>query len=411
MGHSPQGQPVTKFGRILLVPAGMATIGLGAIAWAQIEGNDRGVPPIDSSANYEIGGVQVDVSAKTADQARAFGWRLAQRRGWKLLWGRVNNAPPEQAPNLSDGQLDQMVAGVSIEDEKIGPHRYIARLGVLFDRGRAAELLGIRAAGVRSVPMLVIPVMWSSGAPQSFERRTEWQKAWARFRSGGSPIDYVRPVGSGLDPLLLNIAQAGRPGRGQWRNLLEQYGAADIVVPIVKLERRWPGGPVAAVFEAYHGPDGQLLARFALRCDNSDAMPAMLDEGVRRLDEAYAAALRDGRLNADTSLAVEPEEVPALPEEAPIEASASPVALAGAASTAIVQVDTPDDAARAAVEGALRGVPGVRSVRVDSLALGGVSLMRVGFDGDPQAFRAALQAAGFTVEDTGGGLRLRRAAR
>jgi len=402
---------VTRFGRILLVPAGMAMLGLGALAWAQIEGNDRGVPPIDSSANYEIGGVQVDISAKTADQARAFGWRLAQRRGWKMLWGRVNNAPPEQAPNLSDGQLDQMVAGISIEDEKIGPHRYIARLGVLFDRGRAAELLGIRAAGVRSVPMLVIPVMWSSGAPQSFEHRTEWQKAWARFRSGGSPIDYVRPAGSGIDPLVLNVAQAGRPGRGQWRNLLEQYGAADIVVPIVRIERRWPGGPVAAVFEAFHGPDGQLLARFALKCDNSDAMPAMFDEGVRRIDEAYSAALRDGRLNADTSLATEPAEVPELPEEAPIEATAPAIALSGAASTAVIQVDTPDDAARAAIESALRAVPGVHSVRVDSLALGGVSLMRVSFDSDPQAFRAALQAAGFTVEDTGGGLRLRRATR
>jgi len=399
---------VTRFGRILLPLALLATIGFDAVAWGQIEGNDRGVPPIDSSANYEIGGVQVDVSARTADQARAFGWRLAQRRGWKMLWARVNNAPAESAPNLSDGQLDQMVSGISIEDEKVGPRRYIAKLGVLFDRGRSAELLGIRGAGLRSVPMLVIPVMWSSGTPQSFEHRTEWQKAWARFRSGGSPIDYVRPTGSGLDPLLLNIAQAGRPGRGQWRNLLEQYGAADIVVPIVKLERRWPGGPVAAVFEAYHGPDGQLLARFSLTCENSDAMPAMLDEGVRRLDLAYSTALGSGLLNADPSLAVEPEEVPELPEEAPIEANASPLALAGAASTAVIQIDTPDDAARASIEAALRAVPGVRSVSVDSLALGGVSLMRVAFDSDPQAFRQALQAAGFSVEDTGGGIRLRR---
>jgi hypothetical protein len=85
--------------------------------------------------------------------------------------------------------------------------------------------------------------------------------------------------------------------------------------------------------------------------------------------------------------------------------------LGGAASTAIIQVDTPDDAARAAIEAALRAVPGVRSLSVDSLALGGVSLMRVAFDSDPQAFRAALQAAGFSVEDTGGGIRLRRVPR
>lgn len=394
--------------RILLPTALLAALGLAVAVVAQIEGaSDRGVPPIDSSANYEIGGVEVDVSAKTADQARQFGWRLAQRRGWKMLWGRVNGQPPAAAPNLSDGQLDQMIAGIAVEDEKIGAHRYIARLGVLFDRGRAGPLLGVEGAGIRSAPMLVIPVMWSGGVPQSFEHRTEWQKAWARFRSGGSPMDYVRPVGSGLDPLLLNVAQAGRPGRGQWRALLEQYGAADIVVPTVRIERRWPGGPVAAIFTAVHGPDGTVLAHFALTAADADAMPRMLDEGVQRIDAAYAEALRAGRLRIDTALSVVPEAVADLPEEAPLDTDA-PVALAGAGATVVVQVDTPDDAARARIEAALRQIGGVRAVTIDSLALGGVSVMRVAFDGDPAAFRAALTAAGFTIEEGGGNLRLRR---
>ena len=208
---------MTPARRISFIAGSVAALGLGGLALAQIEGNDRGVPPIDSSANYEVGGVAVDVSAKTADLARTFGWRLAQRRAWKMLWAKVNNQPVTAAPDLPDGTLDSIVAGISVEDEQIGAHRYIAHLGVLFDRGRSAQLLGQAEAGVRSVPMLVIPVMWSGGAPQSFEHRTDWQKAWARFRSGGSPIDYVRPAGTGLDPLLLNVAQAGRPGRGLWR--------------------------------------------------------------------------------------------------------------------------------------------------------------------------------------------------
>ena len=385
----------------------MAALGLATALVAQIEGNDRGVPPIDSSANYEIGGVEVDVSAKTAEQARSFGWRLAQRRGWKALWAKVNNASPDAAPNLSDGQLDQMVAGIAVEDEQIGAHRYIARLGVLFDRGRAGPLLGVEGSGIRSQPMLVIPVLWDGGVPQSFEHRTEWQKAWARFRSGGSPMDYVRPVGSGLDPLLLNVGQAGRPGRGQWRTLLDQYGAADVIVPTVRIERRWPGGPVVAQFTAIHGPDGEMLASFTLTAADSAGLARMLDDGVQRIDAAYAEALRDGRLRTDTSLTVEPAAVPDLPEEASQDTDAT-VALPGAASTMVVQVDTPDDAARAGIEGVLRGIAGVRSVAVDSLALGGVSVMRVGFDGDPAAFRAALTAAGFAIEESGGGMRLRR---
>ena len=398
---------MTPVRRNSLIVAALAVLGLGGLAVAQIEGNDRGVPPIDSSANYEVGNVAVDVTAKTADQARTFGWRLAQRRAWKMLWAKVNNQPEANAPNLSDGALDSMVAGIEVEDEQIGAHRYIAHLGVLFDRSRSAQALGQAEAGVRSVPMLVIPVMWSGGAPQSFEHRTEWQKAWARFRSGGSPIDYVRPVGNGLDPLLLNAAQAGRPGRGLWRNLLNQYGASDVVVPVVQIVRQYPGGPVLAHFSALHGPDGEIIARFDLTAPDGDHLPRMLDEGVQRIDNAYAQALRDGRLRTDSSLEAPPPVVPDLPEEAPVE-SESAVALLGAASTFLVQIDTPDDPALVQAQASLRAIPGVSAVSTNSVALGGISVLRVGYNGDPQAFRTALGTAGYTVQDTGGGLRLTR---
>ena len=398
---------MTPVRRNSLIAASLAMLGVAGLAIAQIEGNDRGVPPIDSSANYEVGNVAVDVSAKTAQQARTFGWRLAQRRAWKMLWAKVNNQPEANAPNLGDGALDSMVAGIEVEDEQIGAHRYIAHLGVLFDRSRSAQALGQAEAGVRSVPMLVIPVMWSGGAPQSFEHRTEWQKAWARFRSGGSPIDYVRPVGTGLDPLILNVAEAGRPGRGLWRKLLDQYGASDVVVPVVHIVRQYPGGPVLAHFAALHGPDGEAIARFDLTARDGEQLARMLDEGVRRIDDAYAQALRDGRLRTDASLEAEPVPIPALPEEATVETD-SAAALPGAGSTFLVQMDTPDDPALVQAQASLRAIPGVVAVSADSVALGGISILRVGYNGDPQAFRTALATAGYNVQDTGGGLRLTR---
>jgi hypothetical protein len=400
---------VTPARRILIIAGSLSALGLSALGFAQIEGSDRGVPPIDSSSNYEVGGVAVDVAARTADLARLTGWKIAQHRAWRQLWAKVNGQPATAAPDLSDSQLDSIVAGIAVEDEKIGAHRYVARLGVLFDRSRSAQWLGGDSVGKRSAPMLVIPVLWSGGAPQSFEHRTVWQKAWARFRSGGSPIDYVRPVGTGIDPLVLNVAQAGRPGRGQWRALLDLYGASDILVPTVQLVRQYPGGPVVAHFSAVHGPDGTVVARFSLTAADSDALPRMLDEGVRRIDDAYAAALRDGGLHSDSSLAAEPANVPDLPEEAPVEGEDAAAAIVpGAVSTFVVQIDTPDDPSLVQVQSALRAVPGVRSVSADSVALGGVSVMRVSFAGEIEAFRTTLAAAGYTAEETGGVMRLRR---
>jgi len=402
---------MTRRPRLLLACGLAAGLTLGGLVLAQIEGRDRGVPPIDSSANYEVGGVAVDVAAKTAEQARVFGWRLAQRRAWKSLWARVNGASPDAAPGLSDGQLDGLVAGIEVENEEIGPTRYIARLAVLFDRARAGPFLGVSEGGIRSVPMLVVPVMWSGGVAQSFEHRTEWQKAWARFRSGGSAINYVRPFGTGLDPLVLNVGQAGRPGRAAWRRILDQYGASDVVVPVVQIVRAYPGGPVTGRFLALHGPDAEPVVRFDLQAPASDGLPAMLDAGVRRIDAALAEALRGGALSPDASLAPPPAPEPELLEDAPVGEAvgdASAAALPGAPSTFVVQVDTADDAALVDAQARLRAVPGVRTVATDSVALGGVSLLRIAFTGDSDALRTALASAGWQAEDTGGGLRLRR---
>src|SRR3546814_13900842 len=74
--------------------------------------------------------------------------------------------------------------------------------------------------------MLTIPVLIEGGAAQTVELRTPWMKAWARFRAGASPIDYIRPTGAGADGLLLTHAQTKRPNRDWWLNILDQYGAS-----------------------------------------------------------------------------------------------------------------------------------------------------------------------------------------
>lgn len=397
----------------------IAAIGLAlaAVVYAQIEGDNRGVAPIDSSGSFEVGGIQVDVRAKTADAARLDGWRLAQREGWKQLWAKMHGGQGG-APGLSDSALDGIVAGIVVEREQIGPNRYVATLGVLFDRARAGQILGVTGLVSRSAPMLVIPVQWSGGTPYVFEQRTEWQKAWARFRTGSSPIDYVRVSGTGSDPLLLNFGQTQRPGRIWWRTILDQYGAADVLIPQVRIQRSYPGGPVTAVFSARHGPDNKLISTFALSVDSSDKIPAMLDEGVRRMDKLYADALAMGLLRPDPSL-IETPQVDESALENALETDVTetvsdnttntvPEPAGAAVASFTVQVDTPDAGAVGAIEGALRGVPGIRGATTTSLALGGVSVMSVSFAGDKAALTAALTARGFKVSEAGGALRISR---
>lgn len=398
--------------RIRALPTALAGAALllgGGAVLAQIEGGSRGAAPVDSGSAYEVSGVIVDVAGPSADAARYGGWRLAQRKAWVQLSNRLGGG----GALVSDGTLDSLVSGIVVENEQIGPQRYVAKLGVLFDRNRAGSLLGISTYSDRSQPMLVIPVQWSGGVGQVFEQRTEWQQAWARYRTGNSSIDYVRPSGSGPDALLLNVGQTQRPGRGWWRTIIDQYGASDILVPVVTLYRQWPGGPVIGVFEARHGPDNALIGRFTLRVGTPDGLPQLLDTGVKRIDDLYQQARRNGTLRVDYSLSPPPAPDPIATETVPVDetADANTAVLTGGTGLSItVQFDTPAAAAVASTEAALRAIPGVRSAATTSLALGGVSLMRVAYDGDPAALKAALEARGYQVFGSGQTIRIRRTA-
>ncbi|WP_051531795.1 hypothetical protein [Sphingomonas sp. URHD0057] len=380
----------------------VAISGLSALVYAQLEGGDRGISPIDSSGTLEITGIHVDVGGTDPQATRYAGWRIAQRQGFKALWAKMHHAPIGQAPNLPDGTLDQIVSSINVEHELIGPNRYIADLGILFDRARAAPFLGVEGGEVRrSVPMLLIPVTITAGTATSVELRNAWQRAWAQFRTSQSPIDYVRVSGLGVDPMLVNAAQVWRPGRGWWRNIIDLYGAADILVAEVQLQRLYPGGPARGRFIARHGPDGEIVGGFTLTARNSDQIPAMMAQGAERMDELFGQALAAGRLNRDESLNLPP---PPLIELPPTEVSAAPVNLANAFQ---VQVTGKNVNFYNFAMAHLRTLPGVESASPQQINPGGTSYILVKFKGDISQLAGALGARGWVVEVAGTVVRLR----
>jgi hypothetical protein len=297
----------------------LALVG-GGIVVAQIEGPKRGIAPIASAGDFEVTGVSVNVVGDNAFDARQKGWEQAQRVAWAALWRKTHN---EVGASLSDSTLDGITAAIVVEQEQIGPRRYVAKLGVLFDRVRAGQLLGVSGVTRRSAPLMLLPVTYSAGAPTVFEQRTSWQRSWAKFRTADSTIDYVRPSGAGGESLLLNAGQPERRSRIWWRTILDQFGAADVIIPIARIERQWPGGPVIGRFSARYGPDNRFLGAFTLRTTSEAGIPAMMDQAVLRMDQLFQSALNSGRLRADASLVLEPEVVEGEDLESEIEDAAT----------------------------------------------------------------------------------------
>lgn len=313
--------------------------------------------------------------------------------------------------------LDGIVTAIVVEKEQVGPRRYVATLGVQFDRVRAGQILGVSGRTLRSPPLLVIPVYSIDGIQQVFEQRSAWQRAWAEYNTGQSAIDYVRTAGTGADTLLLNPGQTGRRGRVWWRVILDQYGAADVLIPIARVEYSYPGGPVTGHFAARYSPDNRLIGTFTMTAPNAAAIPDMMEKAVARMDALYTQALAAGQLRTDAYLVLEkPVEKEDLPEEAATDDTevagetdtSLPTTAPAGLQTFTVQYASPDVRSVSATERAVGGISGVQSAATSSLALGGMSVMRVTFRGDVGALKAALAARGFKVQEGGGQLRISR---
>lgn len=398
--------------------------GAYVIVQAQVTG-DRGIAPTASSSDFEIRGIEVDVRAGSAEEARQDAWRQAQREAWR----RVNGPP------VSDSQLSSMVSSIVIQREQLGPRRYIATLGVIFDRQRAGRYLGGAARQRSSAPMLLIPVSVSGGAYTTFELRNPWQRAWAEFNPGSSRIDYVRPSGAGGDSLLLNFGQTGRRSRAWWRATLDQYSAADALVPIARIEHQFPGGPIAGTFTARYGPDSKVLDSFTLEADNPDGLSDMLGQAVERMDGIFESALAEGKLQPDPTLrlggsgqvdpalqrlieigqaivareaaAAQAAEVAAANRSAQQAVQTSPPA-AAVVRNFVVQFASPDAVSFDASLSGVRGTPGVRGLAVTSTAMGGTSVMSVSYGGTLDELAAALRARGFNVRQGANALAISR---
>jgi hypothetical protein len=402
-------------------------LGLGGNSLiAQIEG-DRGIAPVATTGDFEVTEIQVDEKGDNAEDARANGWKAAQRKAYEKLLAQNGGTG-----SLGDDAIEAMVSAIEVQHEELAPHRYIATLTVVFDRERAGAYIGASAGRAHSAPLLVIPVMESGGAQSVFETRTAWQRAWAEFHADQSVIDYVRPNGGGADSLLLTAGQIDRRSRTWWRSVLDGFNASGVLMPVARIERQWPGGPVNVTFTARYGPDNKYLGSATLTAKDEATLPQTLAEGVRRLDAFYAQALGAGLLAPDPSLnvgtAIDPVLIDAVLDRAgltssKVKAASTSAAAPGASASAApgetatpqaapvaytVQFATPDADAVDGGTAIVRSIAGVRAAGTTSLAIGGTSVMRVTYAGTLESLAEALRARGFKVTVGSGALSIRR---
>ncbi len=253
---------------------------LPGAAWAQVVSGNA----------YTVGGLDVDVTAADAIQARAQAIREAQRRAVRQLVEQMVAAEDRARVSIpDDARLEGMIRGVEFARERTAANRYIATLTIVFSAEPVKSWLaeaGIRPAETVARPALVIPLWKGKAGVEALDDRNEWRGAWQTLNTAGSSVPMTLLRGDQLDQNAISVEEAYVGDISALSRLNERYRAPTIVVAIVEGDKSSGALTVSGIrYDAQTGARSEIprtpIAGAEQLPDAAKKMHAKLDEDWR----------------------------------------------------------------------------------------------------------------------------------
>jgi hypothetical protein len=242
------------------------------------------------SNTYTVDGVDVDVTAADAIQARQQAMREAQRRAIRTLAERLV-APEDRAkiPPVDDAQLDRMIRGIEFARERTLANRYIATLNVVFNADAVKGWLAGSGTGISETvtrAALLVPLWKGQVGVEPLDDRNPWREAWTSLDTTGSAVPLTVVRGDQPDRNALTVEEAYVGDISALARLNQRYRAPTIVVAIA--EGNKASGPITVYGLRYDTQTGARseIARTTVPdagqlADAARKMHARLDEEWR----------------------------------------------------------------------------------------------------------------------------------
>jgi hypothetical protein len=319
-----------------------------------------------ASNTYTVTGVDVDVTAPDAVQARQQGIAEARRKAAKMLVDRVV-APDDRARVTlpSDASLEGMVRGIEFVRERSAPGRYIATLNVVFQPDPVKAWLGqagVKIAETVSRAALVIPLWKGKAGVEPLDDRNAWREAWRALDTAGSAVPVTVLRGDQLDQNAVTAEELYVGDVSALARLNERYRAPTIVVAIVEGDKE--SGPLTIGGLRYDAQTGARSEIPRTTVPDSAQLATAAKQIHQKLDEQWRSVATVRRDSQDT-----------IDVYVPIRALGDWVQ----------------------VRQRLGGVPAIKSVAVRSLEADRADL-RLEYFGTPEELQRTLAQAGLTLD-------------
>ena len=257
------------------------------LAWTLLPGSASA--QVVSGNAYTVGGLDVDVTAADAIQARAQAIREAQRRAVRQLVEQMVAAEDRaRVSTPDDARLDGLIRGVEFARERTTANRYIATLTVVFSADPVKNWLaeaGIRPAETVARPALVIPLWKGKAGVEALDDRNEWRGAWQTLNTAGSSVPMTLLRGDQLDQNALSVEEAYVGDISALSRLNERYRAPTIVVAIVEGDKSSGALTVSGIrYDAQTGARSEIPR---LPIAGADQLPDAAKKMHAKLDEDW----------------------------------------------------------------------------------------------------------------------------
>jgi len=229
----------------------------------------------DSGALIAVRGIDVDVTAGNAVDAREQAILQGQRKGLRqALLMLAPAADVERLAALSDSQITDLVADYEVESEQTSTVRYIGKLAFRYRLDAIGNLLqqnGVSAATSASPPVLVLPVLTAGGKNLLWGDGNAWRDAWSAHPPSGGLIELMVPKGDPADAAAITADQAVAGDVAKIQALAALYGVGDAAVLVARPDANASALALSVTRFGIAGPTGSFQDQIAVDPANPDA--------------------------------------------------------------------------------------------------------------------------------------------
>ena len=262
-----------------------------------------GAPPLMADP-FTISNVPVKATAKDAAAAKTVALQKGQREAFRRLINRLTRPADRQyLPKVKNEDIESLVAGFSLSDERPSPKNYQARMTVRFIGGNVREYLenyGVPIADVTATPVLLIPLL-DEGGKVELDPGNDWFEAWSALDLENTLTPILLPVGDASD-LSVDPAQLAQGRPEDLEMLKERYSVSGVLVAVAK--PRGAGNVLAFLKGNSSLGRVEFENTYASKAGREDAMRTAAQGIVQRLENRWKNANVSANTGASETLVV-----------------------------------------------------------------------------------------------------------